>query len=179
MYLHIVYGALIATTLIAAVTDFRTGLIPNWLTLPALALAIALHGAFLGAPAAGLSALGAVICGATPLLFFRLGAMGGGDVKLFAALGAIAGPGLGLEIQLLSMTAAFIYGLCLMTYRGQLLHTLRNVGRVFIGIFWPPARARREGQDPPELTSLRIGAAIFAGVALAVGNRIAFGGIVP
>jgi prepilin peptidase CpaA len=179
MYLQIVYGALLATTLIAAVTDFRTGLIPNLLTLPVLALAIVLHGAFLGTTAAGLSLLGALMCGATPFLFFRLGAMGGGDVKLFAALGAIAGPGLGLEIQLLSLTAAFIYGLCVMAYRGQLLHTLRNVGRVFVGIFWPPARARRDAAEAPELTSMRIGAAIFAGAALAVGNRLVFGGLTP
>lgn len=179
MYLHIVYGALIATTLIAATTDLRTGLIPNWLTLPVLALAIVSNGVFLGVPGAGLSALGALICGATPFLFFRLGAMGGGDVKLFAALGAIAGPGLGLEIQLLSLTAAFIYGLCVMTYRGLLMQTLRNVGRVLAGIFWPPARARQQGQDAPEMTSMRIGAAIFAGAALAVGNRLMFGGIVP
>lgn len=178
MYLQIVYGALVAITLIAAITDLRTGLIPNVLTLPALALAIALHGLFVGATAAGLSALGALMCGLTPFVFFRLGAMGGGDVKLFAALGAIAGPGLGLEIQLLSLTAAFIYGLSVMTYRGKLLVTLRNVGRVFAGLFWPPARARRE-QAAPELTSLRIGAAIFAGALLAVGNRMVFGGIAP
>ena len=178
MYLQIVYGALIAVTLIAAVTDLRTGLIPNALTLPALVLAVALHGILVSPLAAGLSLLGALLCGLTPFVFFRLGAMGGGDVKLFAALGAIAGPGLGLEIQLLSLTAAFIYGLCVMTFRGKLLATLRNVGRVFVGIFWPPARARRE-QDAPELTSLRIGAAIFAGAALAVGNRMVFGGFTP
>jgi prepilin peptidase CpaA len=178
MYLTTVYAALLAVTLLAAITDARTGLIPNRLTVPVLAGAIALHGVAGGGEGAGLALLGAIICGATPLLFHRLGAMGGGDVKLFAALGAVAGPGLGLEIQLLSMSAAFFWGLCIMAYRGRLLETLRNVGRVLIGLFWPRARAARAA-DAPELTSMRIGAAIFAGALLAVGNRVLLGGAVP
>ena len=93
-------------TLIAAVTDVRTGLIPTRLTLPVLVLAVVGNGLVLGLDAVWLSLLGALFCGATPFLFHRMGAMGGGDVKLFAALGALAGPPLGLEIQLLSLMAA-------------------------------------------------------------------------
>lgn len=179
MYFTVVYAALLATSLIAAITDLRSGLIPNRLTVPVLVLAIAAHGLALGWDGAGLALLGALICGATPFLFHRLGAMGGGDVKLFAALGAVAGPGMGLEIQLLSMTAAFVWGLCVMAYRGRLIETLRNVGRVFVGMFWPPARRRQAQQEAPELTSLRIGAAIFAGALLSVGNRVLLGGNLP
>jgi hypothetical protein len=46
-------------------------------------------------------------------------------------------------------------------------------------LFWPPARRRAEPQDAPELTSMRIGAAIFAGALLAVGNRVLLGGALP
>jgi len=179
MYITVIYVALLAASLIAAVTDLRTGLIPNRLTVPLLVLAIAGHGIALGWHGAGLALLGALVCGATPFLFHRLGAMGGGDVKLFAALGALAGPGMGLEIQLLSMTAAFVWGLCVMAYRGRLIETLRNVGRVLVGLFWPPARRRQSPEDAPELTSMRIGLAIFAGALLAVGNRVLLGGFTP
>lgn len=143
MYLHIVYGALIATTLIAATTDLRTGLIPNWLTLPVLALAIVSNGVFLGVPGAGLSALGALICGATPFLFFRLGAMGGGDVKLFAALGACCQPLVGIELQLYSFILAAAFAPARLAYEGRLFQVLGQTCLALLQRAWPRG-ARRE-----------------------------------
>ncbi|HET8939499.1 MAG TPA: A24 family peptidase, partial [Polyangiales bacterium] len=95
-----VYGTMLALSAIASVTDLRSGLIPNWLTLPALVLGPCMGAAFLGVRGAALSALGVLIAGGIPLLFHRLGGMGGGDVKLFAALGGLGGARLGLEIEL-------------------------------------------------------------------------------
>jgi prepilin peptidase CpaA len=171
------YGAVLTITLFAAVTDTRTGLIPNKLTLPVLVAAIATHTVLSGTSGLMLSVLGMLICGATPFLFHRLGAMGGGDVKLFAALGALAGPGMGLEIQLLSMSSALAWGLCVLAYRGKLFSMIGRAGRVLLGLFWPPARHKAPAEH--ELTSMRIGLAIFAGSLITVCNRILFGGLVP
>src|SRR5437016_893062 len=90
-------------TAIAAVIDFRTEQIPNWVTLPPLAVAPIAHAIHMGARGGTTEALwalaysvaGAVICALVPLLMYRANAIGGGDVKIFAALGALCFPMVG------------------------------------------------------------------------------------
>src|SRR5262245_43540075 len=100
----IIVAALVAG--IAAWTDWRTGHIPNWLTLGTLALApIAkfVVASMTGQPpveAAGFSLLGACIVALVPILLYRLKGIYGGDVKLFAALGALCGTRIGVEAEL-------------------------------------------------------------------------------
>ena len=84
---HLLYAMVLIASLVAAVTDVRRGLIPNWLTFPLLLAAPLLHGVRAGMSGVMLSLLGLLICGSVPLLFHRLGAMGGGDVKFIGALG--------------------------------------------------------------------------------------------
>ena len=85
----ILLGSCVAITAMAAVTDYRTGRIPNWLTLPPLVVGPLLHFVS-GGPTGLLGALVAIaVCGLVPYLMFRCGAIGGGDVKLFAAMGAL------------------------------------------------------------------------------------------
>src|SRR5207249_1028928 len=94
-----VVGAVIVSA-IGAWTDFRTGHIPNWLTVGTLAVAIVLHfgvglryGGFrFGVEEAGFSLAGAVFCAIGPGVMFMAGGMGGGDLKLFAAIGALLQP---------------------------------------------------------------------------------------
>jgi prepilin peptidase CpaA len=82
-------GALLAA---AAWSDWRTRRIPNALTLAGAAAAIALHlAAGGGAVLQGLQGFGLALAVGVPL--FALGALGGGDVKLLAAVGAFMGPG--------------------------------------------------------------------------------------
>ena len=90
---------LAAVVIVAAITDLRTGRIYNWLVYPAIALGLAL-GAAGGAmdggsdgALAGLKdhALGAGFAFGVLVLCFAIGGMGGGDVKLMAAVGALGG----------------------------------------------------------------------------------------
>ena len=158
--------AILLVTAIAATTDVRSGLIPNWLTLPALVAAPALH-AFLGDEGAlQASLLGIAMCGLAPYLLFRAGALGGGDVKLFAAIGAIAGPALGLEAQILGLTAAAVYVLGRLAWRRTLGAVLRRAGRILVNPLLPPTRRRPVAHE--ELTEVRLGASIFVGTTLAV-----------
>jgi prepilin peptidase CpaA len=81
-----------------AVCDARSRRIPNLLTLNALAAALitrALLGGWLELRA-GL--FGILVAGGTFLLIFLIRGMGGGDVKLIAAVGAWAGSGKALQI---------------------------------------------------------------------------------
>jgi prepilin peptidase CpaA len=87
--------AALATLLVAlavgVVSDLRERRIPNWVTVPALALVIGLFGAAGGWPLVRSSLLGMAIC-AFPLLVVAIpGWVGMGDVKLIAVCGAAAG----------------------------------------------------------------------------------------
>ena len=59
--------------------------------------------------------------------------MGGGDVKLFAALGAIAGfaPMTGLRIQWMAFVAALVQGISLLVIRRRFFETLRPMLAMF------------------------------------------------
>jgi prepilin peptidase CpaA len=175
MHIYLVYGAMLSVTLVASVTDVRSGLIPNWLTLPTLLLGPLIEASFGGLRGFLLSLLGILVAGAVPLLFHRLGAMGGGDVKLFAALGGLGGPRLGLEIELLALACAFFWGIAMLAYRGHLARALANSGRLLINLVLPAKHQRPVASE--QLTSLRIGSAIFAGTLIAVINHAWFGGL--
>lgn len=77
-----------AVLAVAVFTDLRSGRIPNWLVLPFLVIGIAvsgwMHGWYgVGHSLAGIG-LGTFLFG----IFYVLGGMGMGDVKLCAAIGA-------------------------------------------------------------------------------------------
>lgn len=75
----------------AAVEDLRRRRVPNWLTLPAATCALAAAACSGWRPLA-LAAAGLAIGFLILLPFHWCGAMGGGDVKLMAAYGALLGP---------------------------------------------------------------------------------------
>ena len=89
----------------AAMFDFRSRRIPNWLTLTGLVLGIGLN-SFLYETSGLLMALKGM--GLALLIYFPLWlvrGMGAGDVKLMAMIGAIVGPANWLGVLLL--TSAF------------------------------------------------------------------------
>jgi len=88
---HVLYAALAAVVIFAALRDMRTGKIPNALTFPAMLAFAAAHAALSGLPGLwfSLAGLGA---GLTFLLVPHLfGYLGAGDVKLMAVVGAALG----------------------------------------------------------------------------------------
>ena len=158
------YSFLLASLLaaVAALSDCRTGRIPNWLTLPPLVLAPIAYGVFVG-PTEALRSLGSIlICGVVPYVLFRQGAMGGGDVKLFAALGALTGFDLfaGFEIEFAAFVVAMLFALAALAWRGRLFRTLATALFVIINPLLP---ARRKRELTPELmTPVRMGFPVLA-----------------
>jgi len=163
----------LATATAGAVIDHRSGHIPNWLTLGSLAAAPALwFGAVTASQggAAGLAALatsltGAFVCGIGPAFLFWRGGLGGGDVKLFAALGAMLGPRIGINAQFLAflVAAAFVPGR--LAWEGRLLSVLAETLRLLKNPF--VAKERRHSPPPELVAKLRLGPAILAGTILA------------
>src|SRR5689334_12516473 len=92
--------------LASVVSDLATRRIPNIITVSGVVIGLAAHaaaGAVDGGVTGGLrgfafAVVGALACALLPFLGWRKGEMGGGDVKLFAAIGALVGPGTGFNI---------------------------------------------------------------------------------
>jgi prepilin peptidase CpaA len=76
---------------IAAYTDIAIQKIPNVLTLPAMILGIGYHGLTYGLPGVTFSLAGLAAGFGLLVLFYFMGGMGAGDVKLMAAVGAVLG----------------------------------------------------------------------------------------
>ncbi|MBN1653972.1 MAG: prepilin peptidase [Deltaproteobacteria bacterium] len=155
----IVPVSILAIASIAAVTDARKGVIPNWLTLPALFGAPSVYGLIQGIDAFVSSLLGLFICGFAPFLLFIRRATGGGDVKLFAAIGSICGVRWGMEIELISLIVAAIYALARLALNGKLMRTLTNSGWLLLDLVLP--RARRKEIRPEYMASVRMGGAVL------------------
>lgn len=150
---------------LAAVIDFRTGRIPNWLTFPTMVIALIEASVLHGRAGLVFAALGLLLCGAVPWLLHRFSggeAIGGGDVKLLAALGAFAGVTLGIEIELSSFTLLAVFALVQLAFRGQLLVVLANVARILLRPFRRSARSA--ALSPASLTQMRMGPAIAVAV---------------
>jgi prepilin peptidase CpaA len=119
-------AALIVAAL-ACVTDLRSARIPNLLTLSAIAAALAFHALAptgVGLAAAGLGLLVGLI---VFFPFFALGAMGAGDVKLTAALGAWLGWHAAINVALYGALAGGVLAIVVALWHGYLRTALRNL----------------------------------------------------
>lgn len=163
------HGIVLILACIAAFTDVRRGEIPNWLTLPALVIAPIAHGMLDGGSGLLASLVGMLVCSIVPLIIFYREGMAGGDVKLFAALGAVAGVELGLSAQFLSLIAASIYAVGQLAWNGRLLASLGN--SLFLGL--NPVLPRRWRRTIPRelMHRIRLGAAILLGSAIALAGQ--------
>jgi len=175
MSLFLLFTVLVCA--VAAFTDFRTGLIPNWLTFGALLAGVLGHlvyGALLvdagtGAREAAASLVGVVLCALAPGVMYWKGAMGGGDLKLFAAIGALCQPLVGIEIQMYALVVAALIAPARLAYEGRLLRVVAGTFSIALNPFLP--RARQRALPPEALTSFRLGPAIFVGATLSLALR--------
>lgn len=103
----VVAGCLVPTTVLAW-TDFRSHRVPNIITIPMLLAGLA-YGVYSGEPMTAL--VGALSLFGIGLVCFLIGGMGGGDVKLMAALGAWFGLHTGLMILLLACVIGIVWGI--------------------------------------------------------------------
>jgi prepilin peptidase CpaA len=163
-------GLAVAVAAVAAWFDWRTGHIPNWLTLGALALAPLLH-LFVtlyrtghrveAAEHGGLSLAGAALCAVIPVGLRRADALGGGDMKLFLALGALLLPLFGLEAELFSFGAAAVLAPLRLAWDGKLFRTVGNAAYILANPFLPKDRRRELDRD--SVSWFRMGPAILVG----------------
>ena len=156
----------VVACLVAAITDLRSGRIPIKLTFSAIIIGLAGHSLIHGIAGLVESLLGAAICAAVPGIVYKASdgrGIGGGDIKLFAALGALLGPTQGLESELSSFLLLGLFALFRLAFLGQLGRVLLGSLRVTTGVFIPRFRAARTEHDAA-MTTMRMGPAILAAV---------------
>ncbi len=136
----------VAVGIAACITDLRSRKVPNWLTASAVAAGFIGHMIAPGGQGATAAALGMAVGLAVFFPFFALGGMGGGDVKLMAALGTLVGWNSVVWTALYGAAAGGVLGLAVALAHGYLRQALSNVGGLFL--LWSTQGVR----PVPELT---------------------------
>ena len=158
---------LLAVLVGAAIYDVRYRRIPNWLTVWGVFLGFLMNG-LIGPPEGGiLFAVQGFLAGSgVYLVLYVLRAMGAGDVKLMAAVGALVGWQRWFGIFLITAIVGGIMALTLVTVRRRLGKTLWNVGFILSEMrHGRPAYVGKEELDvrSPRAVGLPHGAVIAIG----------------
>lgn len=136
-----------AVTTVAAATDFRSRIIPNWLVLAGIVLGFGLNTYFYGTVGLKTAALGFGLALLIYVPLFILRAMGGGDVKLMAAVGSLAGPRDWMAIFIFASILGALFALGLLLARRSLGPAFSNVGHIVTNLL----RGRAPYEARPEL----------------------------
>ena len=108
--------------------------IPNSFVLATLTSGILINAFYGGLQGAVTSLLGCFMAFALMFVLHVFGAMGAGDVKLFAAIGALTGANLVLPTFLVVALTGGVLGVVSMIRAGQLKFTLMRVFQILIGL---------------------------------------------
>lgn len=147
--------------------DVRFRRIPNVLVLAALVAGLVINISFRGAPGALSSLSGLAVAFIPMFLLHVFGAMGAGDVKLFAAIGAVVG----LPLVPLTFVVVVMLGAVLAIYSmirsRTVLSTMHGVLRIFVGLL-PGWEMPRFSLPPDRQHTIPYGVAIMLGSVIAV-----------
>ena len=132
--LTVAVAFLLPLALVITYYDVRYRRIPNTFVLATLATGIAVN-AFAGGLSGALASLGG--CALAFVLMFMLhvfGAMGAGDVKLFAAIGSVVGSSLVLPTFFVVVLVGGVLGVVTMFRAGAVRTTLQNILMLIVGL---------------------------------------------
>lgn len=121
----------------AAFIDLSSRRIPNSLTYGGIlfGLGIGLLPQF--EPSLANSLLGLLIAFAPSLILFALGSIGGGDVKLLTALGALLGYPQILDVLFYTIVFGSAWGITVIIWRGRVLDTLKGFRDLLVSLLYP------------------------------------------
>jgi len=171
--------AVLAVVLVgAAIADLRTAKVHNWITYPAIAAGLIGHtlaGGLTGHDGAmGLAgSLAGLAVGFLPTLAVWLaGGIGGGDVKLMAAVGALAGWRFAIMAMFYGLIVAALMAIGVMIKQRIVRRTLRRIFRFLYLVFTPTKPGNPATAESP---TVPFGFALCIGSALAIAEVIIFG----
>jgi prepilin peptidase CpaA len=144
-----------AVASVAALIDIRWRRIPNWLTLAALVGGLAVHVLRLGVAGVPIALGGAALGLCLLLPFYLIRAVGAGDVKLLAGLGALLGPAALVSVVIYGGLVGGVISVVMLARRHELQRSVSD-------ILHNPFNLRRGGAKAP------YGVAIASGVYLSM-----------
>jgi prepilin peptidase CpaA len=162
-----IQAALAALVVTAAVYDLRSRRIPNWLNLAGVIAGLGLNAWHGGLEGLRLAGVGLVAAFAINLLLYIIHALGAGDVKLLAAVGAMLGFERWVWVYIFIALAGGVLGVVVVVIRGRVRKTFWNV--MFLAGELARFRApylRQEELDVKSEKALRLP----RGVSIAVGT---------
>lgn len=138
---------LVVLVLIAATYDWRYRIVPNWLTLGGVLAGLAVNTILGGISGLWLAFSGAFVALLVYLALYALRAMGAGDAKLMAAVGALMGPFIWWGIFIYTILIGGVAALAAILLSGRFRRTLRNIGTILSSL----VRAKRPWAENPEV----------------------------
>lgn len=117
--------------------DLATGKIPNALTYPACLFAWSLAAATGGWHGLGASLAGFAVGFLPFFVLYLMGGLGGGDVKLMAAVGSLTGVAFTLDALIASVLIGALIGLLIAIWEGQGVAVARFLGTTLGRLFIP------------------------------------------
>ena len=151
----------------AAGFDLRRRRIPNWLNAAGALSGLLWNGWAHGWPGVLHASFGLAVGLGLYLPLWLLHARGAGDVKLFAAAGAIAGPANAVWLFVFTAILGGIAALALVTIRGRVGQTRRNVGSIVTSLLSLQSPAANPQLDVHTASGLRMPHAPVMAVAVA------------
>ncbi|MGI8735211.1 MAG: A24 family peptidase [Pyrinomonadaceae bacterium] len=114
--------------------DVRYRRIPNPYVLATLIGGVAINGIFSGLPGVVASLGGCAMAFGLMFMLHLFGAMGAGDVKLFAAIGAVTGAHLVLPTFIVVVLTGGLLALISIIRAGVLISTMHGVLQILVGM---------------------------------------------
>lgn len=150
----------------AAIYDVKYQKIPNILTFSVMLGGIAYHSWFSGIHGCLFSLGGASLGIALLIVFYLMGKMGAGDVKLMGAVGSILGPTGAFNAFLLTAIVGGIYAIIILLFRGRFVDLMNRM--------WLAMRLTYLTRSPmaPALAEDRNSPALCYGIAIAIGTSL-------
>jgi prepilin peptidase CpaA len=125
---------LIPLAIIIAYYDVRYRRIPNAFVLATLAAGIAINAIFAGFPGVAASVGGCALGFVLMFMLHIFGAMGAGDVKLFAAIGAVMGAPLVVPTFIVVIITGGLLAVVSMIRAGRVRTTMHRVLQILVGM---------------------------------------------
>jgi prepilin peptidase CpaA len=114
--------------------DVRYRRIPNAFVLATLVSGVAVNGIFRGLPGLYASFGGCALAFGLMFMLHVFGAMGAGDVKLFAAIGAVTGAHLVLPTFLVVVLTGGVLAMVSIIRSGRVTTTMNRVLQILVGL---------------------------------------------
>ena len=142
--------------------DVRFRRIPNLVVVCALVAGLSINTSFLGFQGALSSLKGLGLAFLPMFLMHIFGALGAGDVKLFAAIGAVVGVALVPMTFVVVVMLGAVLAVYSMLRSGTVFSTLHGVLRIFVGVL-PGWEMPRFAMPPDRSHTIPYGVAIMLG----------------